>query len=59
MVLYQVLLKAILGMAYLPPVADPIKMNSTGTSMQRIDGKVYVFMGGLGELRCHSYPDLS
>ena len=40
------------------PVADPIKMNSTGTSMQRIDGKVYVFMGGLGELRCHSYPDL-
>lgn len=40
------------------PVTEPIKMNSTGTSMQRIDGKVYAFMGGLGELRCHSYPDL-
>lgn len=40
------------------PVAEPIKMNSTGTSMQRIGGKVYAFMGGLGQLRCHSYPDL-
>lgn len=40
------------------PVATPIKMNSTGTSMQRIGSRVYAFMGGLGQLRCHSYPDL-
>ena len=40
------------------PVAEPIKMNSTGTSMQKIGGKIYAFMGGLGQLRCHSYPDL-
>lgn len=41
------------------PVATPIKMNSTGTSMQKIGGKYYAFMGGLGNLRCHSYPDLN
>lgn len=36
----------------------PIKMNSTGTSIQKIGGKYYAFMGGLGNLRAHSYPDL-
>lgn len=40
------------------PVATPIRMNSTGTSIQKIGGKIYAFMGGLGQLRCHSYPDL-
>ena len=40
------------------PVAAPIKMNSTGTSIQKIGGKYYTFMGGLGNLRTHSYPDL-
>lgn len=40
------------------PVAEPIKMNSTGTSIQKIGGKYYAFMGGLGNLRAHSYPDL-
>ena len=39
-------------------VAKPIKMNSTGTSIQKIGGKYYAFMGGLGNLRAHSYPDL-
>lgn len=39
-------------------VAPPIKMNSTGTSIQRIGSKYYALMGGLGNLRIHSYPDL-
>ncbi len=39
-------------------VAPPITMNSTGTSIQRIGGKYYALMGGLGNLRVHSYPDL-
>lgn len=39
-------------------VAPPITMNSTGTSIQRIGTKHYALMGGLGNLRIHSYPDL-
>jgi hypothetical protein len=40
------------------PVAPPISMNSTGTSIQKIGKQYYAFMGGLGNLRVHSYPDL-
>lgn len=40
------------------PVAMPIKLNSTGTSIQRIGNKHYALMGGMGNLRVHSYPDL-
>lgn len=40
------------------PVAAPIKENSTGTSIQKIGQKYYAFMGGLGNLRVHTYPDL-
>lgn len=40
------------------PVAPPISMNSTGTSIQKIGQHYYAFMGGLGNLRAHSYPDL-
>lgn len=40
------------------PVAPEITMNSTGTSIQRIGNKYYSFMGGLGNLRVHSYPEL-
>ncbi len=40
-------------------IVPPIKMNSTGTSIQRIGGKYYALMGGLGNLRIHSYPDLA
>mgnify|MGYP000920188684 CR=1 FL=1 len=39
-------------------VAPPIATNSTGTSIQRIGNKHYALMGGLGNLRIHSYPDL-
>ena len=41
------------------PVALPIKTNSTGTSIQRIGDKHYALMGGHGNLRIHSYPDLA
>lgn len=40
------------------PVAPPITMNSTGTSFQKIGNQYYSFMGGLGNLRVHSYPGL-
>ena len=40
------------------PVSEPIEMNSTGTSIQRIGNDYYCFMGGQGNLRVHSYPDL-
>ncbi len=40
------------------PVAMPIKMNSTGTSIQKIGKHYYCLMGGHGNLRVHSYPDL-
>lgn len=40
-------------------VAPPIATNSTGTSIQRIGSKHYALMGGLGNLRIHSYPDLT
>lgn len=40
------------------PVAMPIKMNSTGTSIQKIGNQYYCLMGGHGNLRVHSYPDL-
>ena len=39
-------------------VAPPITSNSTGTSIQRIGNKHYALMGGHGNLRIHSYPDL-
>lgn len=39
-------------------VAPPIKLNSTGTSFQRIGNTYYALMGGLGNLRIHTYPDL-
>ncbi len=40
------------------PVAPEITMNSTGTSIQKIGNTHYTFMGGLGNLRVHSYPEL-
>lgn len=40
------------------PVAMPIELNSTGTSIQKIGNKYYAFMGGQENLRIHSYPDL-
>ena len=40
------------------PVGPEITMNSTGTSIQRIGQKQYAFMGGTGNLRVHSYPQL-
>lgn len=40
------------------PLALPIKTNSTGTSIQKIGGKHYALMGGHGNLRIHSYPEL-
>lgn len=40
------------------PVAPPITMNSTGTSIQRIGKTHYALMGGHGNLRIHSFPDL-
>ena len=40
------------------PVAMPIRLNSTGTSIQKIGNKYYALMGGHENLRIHSYPDL-
>ena len=40
------------------PVAMPIGLNSTGTSIQKIGNKYYALMGGHENLRIHSYPDL-
>jgi hypothetical protein len=40
------------------PLTPPIEQNATGTSLQKIDGKVYAFMGGHGNLRVHAYPGL-
>ncbi len=40
------------------PVRRPIATNSTGTSIQWIGNRLYAFMGGTGNLRVHSYPDL-
>jgi hypothetical protein len=40
------------------PITPPIGTNSTGTSLQKIGDKYYALMGGLGNLRVHSYPDL-
>lgn len=40
-------------------IAGPIGMNSTGTTIQKVGGTLYCFMGGAdGNLRIHSYPDL-
>jgi hypothetical protein len=39
-------------------ITQPIEQNSTGTSIQKFDGKYYALMGGKGNLRVHSYPDL-
>ncbi|MDU1889181.1 MAG: hypothetical protein E6767_00705 [Dysgonomonas sp.] len=39
-------------------LTEPIGTNSTGTSIQKIGSKYYSFMGGHGNLRIHSYPDL-
>lgn len=41
------------------PVASPIDLNSTGTSIQKIGRKYYALMGGKGNVRIHSYPDLA
>lgn len=41
------------------PLAMPIKMNSTGTSIQKIGNRYYALMGGRENLRVHSYPDLA
>lgn len=40
------------------PVALPISQNSTGTSVQKVGGTYYAFMGGHGNLRVHTFPDL-
>lgn len=40
------------------PVTEPVQMNATGTSIQKIGDSWYCFMGGHGNLRVHSYPDL-
>ena len=40
------------------PVASPIDINSTGTTIQRFGNKYYALMGGHGNLRVHSFPDL-
>jgi hypothetical protein len=39
-------------------ITPPIEQNSTGTSLQKIGGKVYALMGGKENLRVHSYPGL-
>ncbi|MDR3261269.1 MAG: hypothetical protein LBT78_05480 [Tannerella sp.] len=40
-------------------IQPPIALNSTGTTIQEIGGRHYVFMGGANSnLRIHSYPDL-
>lgn len=40
------------------PVAPSISLNSTGTSVQKIGNTYYAFMGGHGNLRVHTFPDL-
>ena len=40
------------------PVAPPIELNSTGQSIQKIGDTHYAFMGGHGNLRVHSFPEL-
>ncbi len=40
------------------PVTEPVQMNATGTSIQKVGDRYYCFMGGHGNLRVHSYPDL-
>lgn len=40
------------------PVVEPVEMNATGTSIQKVGDTYYCFMGGHGNLRVHSYPDL-
>jgi hypothetical protein len=40
------------------PFTPPIEQNATGTSLQKIGGKTYAFMGGHGNLRIHAYPGL-
>lgn len=39
-------------------ITPKIGTNSTGTSLQKIGNKYYALMGGMGNLRIHSYPDL-
>jgi len=40
-------------------IAGPIRRNSTGTSMQKIDGKIYCFLGSSERnIFIYSYPDL-
>ena len=40
------------------PITPPIQTNSTGTSIQKVGNTHYAFMGGHGNLRVHSYPEL-
>jgi hypothetical protein len=40
------------------PVPPPIAAKSTGPSIQKIGERYYALMGGHGNLRVHSYPDL-
>ncbi|MDR1268611.1 MAG: hypothetical protein LBK82_03710 [Planctomycetaceae bacterium] len=39
-------------------ITPPIDQNATGTTIQRFGDKLYCLMGGRGNLRVHSYPDL-
>ena len=39
-------------------ITPAIDLNSTGTCIQKIGKNYYCFMGGTGNLRIHSYPDL-
>lgn len=39
-------------------LTQPIGTNSTGTSIQKIGSEYYALMGGKGNLRVHSYPNL-
>jgi hypothetical protein len=39
-------------------ITQPIEQNSTGTSIQKIGSQHYALMGGNGNLRVHSSPDL-
>jgi hypothetical protein len=41
------------------PVALPISLNSTGTSVQKVGDTYFAFMGGNGNLRVHAFPDLT
>ncbi len=40
------------------PVAPPISLNSTGTSVQKVGDTYFAFMGGHGNLRVHTFPEL-